>query len=426
MITRQAIRARRKGLLRDIERTNFERVMANAAQMAVIVVGIVVAFVAIREAQVILAPVFLAILIGLVFGPVADILENRGIPEGVSAGVLVLLFLMVIVTGGALFYGPLSEWAERIPVIWTRLQAEMQNWQEPLAALGNLQEQVQGVLGSSETVEVRVEDGSTVTGIAMMAPAVLAQVLVFLVSLYFFLATRENIRIATLSLCFSRRMRWRTAHVFRDVEQKVSKYLLTITMVNVGVGLVVTLVMWALGMPSPILWGALAAVLNYVPFVGQAFMALILFLAGLGTGGGLEAAIVPVVAYWIINGIEGNFVTPNLLGATMTVNPFLIFLSLTFWLWAWGPIGGLIAVPSLLIVLSIITHILPMRQVESRKARRLLNQKTRHDVDMAEPLSPPPQPPRSIDKPATTAAVEKPAVKPAPTKRTPRKAAPAA
>jgi predicted PurR-regulated permease PerM len=419
MATRQAVRARRKGLLRDIERTNFERVMGNAAQMAVIVVGIVVAFVAIREAQVILAPVFLAITIGLVFGPVADMLESRGIPEGVSAGLVVLVFLMVIVTGGALFYGPLSEWAERIPVIWDRLQAEMQNWQEPLAALGNLQEQVQGVLGGTEGMQVRVEDGSTVTGIALMAPAFLAQVLVFLVSLYFFLATRENIRIATLSLCFSRRMRWRTAHVFRDVEQKVSKYLLTITMVNIGVGVVVTLVMWAIGMPSPILWGAMAAVLNYVPFVGQAFMALILFLAGLGTGGGLEAAIVPVAAYWIINGIEGNFVTPNLLGATMTVNPFLIFLSLTFWLWAWGPIGGLIAVPSLLIVLSIITHILPMRQLQPRKMRRLIDAKTRKDVDAAEPAAPPPQPPKSVDEPKRRAGPKPPAV------RTSRRGAPA-
>lgn len=394
-----SVAARRKALSDTIARTNFERVMTNAAQMAIVLVGIVVAFVAVREAQVILAPVFLAILIGLVFGPIADMMEKRGVPEGLSAGIVVLLFVGVIITGGALFYGPLAQWAQRIPAIWDRLQAEVQNWQEPLAAIGNIQEQVKSVLGSNQTVEVTVQDSSTVTGIAMMAPAFLAQVLVFLVSLYFFLATRDNIRIATLSLCFSRRMRWRTAHVFRDVEQKVSKYLLTITMVNIGVGIVVTILMWAIGMPTPILWGALAAVLNYVPFVGQAFMALILFLAGMGTGGGLGAAALPVVLYWIVNGIEGNFVTPNLLGATMTVNPFLIFLSLTFWLWAWGPIGGLIAVPSLLIMLSVITHILPVRQLPPRKERRLVNQKTKRDVAVAEPIAPPPEPPASVSKP---------------------------
>jgi predicted PurR-regulated permease PerM len=172
----------------------------------------------------------------------------------------------------------------------------------------------------------------------------------------------------------------------------VSKYLLTITMVNIGVGVVVALLMWAIGMPSPILWGALAAVLNYIPFVGQGFMALILFLVGLSTGGELAAAMLPVGLYWCVNLVEGNFVTPNLLGRTMTINPFMIFLSLTFWLWAWGPVGGLIAVPSLLILYSVVTHILPTRQVASRKSRRLVNRKATEDMTEAEPKSTPPQP----------------------------------
>jgi predicted PurR-regulated permease PerM len=386
----------RKGLVNDIQRTNFERVLGNAAKMASVLVGVVVAFVAVREAQVILAPVFLAITMGLMFGPVADLLEQRGVPEALSAGLVVLLFLVIIVVGGALFYQPLSEWAERIPLVWERLQAEIANWREPLAAIGALQEQVKGVLGSDDTVEVTVQDGSTVTGIAMLAPAILAQVGIFLVSLYFFLATRENIRIATLSLCVSRRMRWRTAHVFRDVEQKVSKYLLTISMVNVGVGVVVALLMWAIGMPSPILWGAMAAVLNYIPFVGQAFMAVVLFLVGLGTTGELVGGLLPMALYFLVNFIEGNFATPNLLGRTMTINPFMIFLSLTFWLWAWGPVGGLIAVPSLLIMYSIVTHILPTSTVAPRKLRRLVAQKASHDTALSQPhpqpKAPPPEP----------------------------------
>ena len=98
--------------------------------------------------------------------------------------------------------------------------------------------------------------------------------------------------------------------------------------------------------------------------------------------------------------VEGNFVTPNLLGATMTVNPFLIFLSLTFWLWAWGPIGGLIAVPSLLVILSVITNILPIRQLPPREERRLLAQKATRDVAKAEPMSAPPKPPKSVAEPA--------------------------
>lgn len=382
----------RNAVLRDISRTNFERVLGNASQMAMVLVGVVVALVAIQAAQVILAPVLLAITIGLMFGPLADLMERRGIPEGISAGVAVLVLILIIVAGGFLFYGPLAEWAQRGPMIWARLQEQLANLKEPMESLGALQEQLKGVLGSGEAMQVTVEDASTVTGIALLAPAIFAQVLIFLVSLYFFLATRDQIRIATLSLCVSRRMRWRTAHVFRDVELKVSKYLLTITVVNCGVGVVVALLMWVIGMPSPILWGALAAVLNYIPFVGQAFMALILFLVGLATGGDLGSAILPVGLYWAVNFVEGNFVSPNLLGRTMTINPFMIFLSLTFWIWAWGPVGGLIAVPSLLVLYSIVTHILPTRQVLPRKARRLVNQKATRDMAEAEPKSAPPEP----------------------------------
>ncbi len=390
---------RRPGLERDIARTNFERVLGNAAQMAIILIGIIAAVVALQAAQVVLAPVFLAITVGLMFGPIADLMERRGVPEFVSAAIVVLLLVLIIIGGGLLFYGPLASWAERLPVVWARLQQELANWREPIESLGALQQELQGVLGGQADMAVTVEDNSAMTNIAMLAPAILAQVLVFLVSLYFFLATRDSIRVAILSLCVSRRMRWRTAHAFRDVEQKVSRYLLTISLINLGVGTVVTLLMWAIGMPSPLLWGAMAAVLNYIPFVGQAFMALMLFIAGLGTGGGLAAAVVPVGLYWVVNFVEGNFVSPNLLGRTMTINPFLIFLSIAFWLWAWGPMGGLIAVPSLLVIHSVLTHILPTRTVTPRRERKKLAKQAEEDTVESVPLAMPPEPPAGPKQP---------------------------
>lgn len=383
-----------RALARELAKTHFERVLANTAQISMIIVAVVASVVALQQAQVVLAPVFLAIIVGLMFGPIADALEARGMPEPVSAGIVVLSLVLLIVGAAFLFYGPLAEWGQRLPVIWSRIQAELANWREPMESLGAVQEQIKGALGSDDTVSVTVEDTSTVTGIAMLAPAIFAQVLVFLVSLYFYVATRENIRISTLSLCMSRRMRWRCAHVFRDVEEKVSRYLITISIINVGVGVVVTLAMWAVGMPSPLLWGALAAVLNYIPFVGQAVMAVLLFLAALGSKGSIEAAMLPVGIYWVVNFVEGNFVSPNLLGRTMTINPFMIFLALAFWLWVWGPVGGLVAVPSLLIAYSIVTHIIPSTQVMPRRMQRRLDAKATSDVAEAEaePLTQPPAP----------------------------------
>jgi predicted PurR-regulated permease PerM len=369
--------------------TNFERVLSNAAQLSLVLIGVAVFLTLIKIGQVILAPVFLAIVIGLMFGPVADMMEKRGVPSFLSAGVVVLMLLGIIAGGGFLFAGPVSEWVGRAPAIWEKLRAELTNLREPLEAMGAIQQQVQGAIGGgSDAMSVTVEDGSSaVRDLAFLAPAVLAQIAIFLASLYFFMATREDFRISVLSLCVTRRLRWRTAHVFRDVEQKVSKFLLSITIINVGVGIVTTLVMWAVGMPSPLLWGALAMVANYIPFVGQATMLVLLFAVGLGTRTGIEEALIPVGAYWVVTLIESQLITPHFLGRTMTLNPFMIFLALTFWLWAWGPVGGLVAIPSLLILYSIVNHILPSRVVAPRKSQaraRSLDRQATKDEKKAE------------------------------------------
>lgn len=371
-------------LMREISNTHFQRILSNASQLAIVAMGAFVLLVALKLGEVVLAPVFLAITVGLMFGPVADILDKRGVPDGVSAGVVVLLFLALIAVSGMLFAGPVSDLIERIPVIWEAFRRELANWKEPLSAVGSLQEQVKQVLGTdTSTVTVTVEDSSAVQNVALTAPGMLAGILIFLASLYFFMATRDQIRIFVLSLCVTRRMRWRTAHVFRDVEDKVSKFLLTVSAINIGMGIAVAVLMAIIGMPTPVLWGALAAVLNFIPFVGQALMVVILFAVGLGTLNGLEGALLPVGLYLALNFVEGNFVTPHLLGRTMMINPFLILFAITYWLWSWGPIGGFIAVPSLLVLSSIATHILPMRPLVVRRAQRKLEAEKAADAKPA-------------------------------------------
>ena len=357
-------------LASDMDESQFERVLNNIARLALVFIGVAVLLVMLQLGQVFLAPVTLAVVVGLMFGPVADRVEGWGVPPALSAAVVVLLLLGVIFSFAVLFAVPLSEWVARAPLIWSKLQGQLANSREPLQAISDFQSQVGEVLGSGSAMAVTVEDGSTVTSVAMLAPAMLAQVLIFLASLYFFVATRDHIRISVLSLCVTRRMRWRTAHVFRDVEQKVSRFLLSITMINFCVGCAVTLAMWIIGMPSPLLWGAMAAVLNYIPYVGQGIMILVLVAVGLGTQTNIEQIVLPALCYMGINFVEGQIVTPHFIGRTLTLNPFIIFLSITFWLWAWGPVGGLIAVPTLLIATSIISHALPSKPVTPKRPVR--------------------------------------------------------
>jgi predicted PurR-regulated permease PerM len=357
---------------RDMDNSQFQRVLAVSAHLAMVMGGVIALIVALGLGKVILAPIALALVVGLVFGPVADTLERRGLPSALSAAVVVTAFLALIALAVTLFAAPMSEWIARAPVIWQKLQTQIAGLKGPLESLGAMQDQLRGLIGNDAAMTVEVKDGGPVTDIALMAPAIVADALLFLAGLYFFLATRHSIRIAVLSLCFSRRTRWRAAHVFRDVELKVSQFLLWSSAINVSVGILTAIALWALGVPSPLLWGALAALMNFIPYIGQAVMYAVLFVVGLGTEPTILGALVPVAAYGVINFSADQFVFPHLVGRQLTLNPFIIFVSAAFWLWLWGPLGALIAVPSLLVMQSLILHIFPTtRAIPERQVRKL-------------------------------------------------------
>ncbi len=361
--------------------SQFEDVLRIVAQLSMVLVAIVVVTVAIMSARVVLMPLFLAIIVGLMFGPVADRLERYGMPQALSAATITIGFVLLLLVSLVLFAVPLGEWVGRAPTIWAKFQEEMANWRGPLEAVASFQEQLKSAFGgASNTVEVTVAEGNSVLQTAMIAPAILAEVLVFLVSLYFYLATRDSIRISVLSLCVTRRMRWRTAHVFREVETKVSSFLMGVTFLNVCVGVLVTLSTWALGLPSPLLWGMIAAVLNYIPYIGHALTFLILLAVGFATQEGTVMVFAPALIYAVINFVEGQIVFPILVGRMVTLNPFLIFLSIAFWIWAWGPFGAIVGVPALLIIQSVISNVLPSRPVMPSRPVRRTARMTERDV----------------------------------------------
>ncbi len=346
-------------------RSNFEILMARGAQAATIVVGVLAIAFALYQGKFVLAPVTLAIIVGLMLGPVATRIERLGISPWISSAIVFLLFVTIVFTLVMALWSPLSFWIGQAPQIWEQLQFRLEQLREPMQAVGSLRERIRELTGDGGSVmTVAVEEGSAVESVAVLAPAILAQVLLFLGSLYFFVATRQQTRNAILKMCLERRLRWRVAHVFRDVEGLVSRYLLSIAMVNLGLGVAVTAVLWALGVPSPALWGALAGLLNFIMYIGPAIMAALLFAVGLASYDTLSAALVPPLAYLAVNMIEAQFATPAVLGRTLTLNPFTVLLALTFWIWMWGPVGGFVAIPILLIFIAIIRNVVPSSRSE--------------------------------------------------------------
>lgn len=339
-------------------KSNMEVILAVSARIGAVLTGLVALGFALEQAKFILAPVTTAIVVGLMFGPIATRLERRGWPKGMSAGLVTLLFIAIVLLFTLSVAAPLSSWAARVPQIWSQLQLQLSEWRQPLDTLRWLQSELRDAFGGS-TMTVAVEDASPVESMATIAPAVIGQLLLFLASLYFFVATRNDIRASILRICTGRRLRWRAAHVFRDVERLVSRYLLSIALINLGLGVAVGIAMYAIGMPSPALWGALAGLMNFIVYIGPAVMALVLFGVGLAEFDTLGLSLLPPLAYLTINMIEAQFVTPSVIGRTMTLNPFMVILALAFWIWMWGPLGGFIAIPLLLICYAVAANLLP-------------------------------------------------------------------
>jgi predicted PurR-regulated permease PerM len=338
-------------------KSNFELFLAQGSQAAVIVISLLALVVALDYGEYILAPLALGVLIGLMLGPLAAMLERGGLPPGVSAFVVFVLFIALVGAFAFIIITPLSWWIGRLPQIWQQLQSQLAQLREPLESIGAARDQLRKIVGGG--VPVSVDDGSPVESVATLAPAVIAQILIFLASLYFFVATRHRTRAAILRLCLTRRLRWRAAHIFRDVETLVSRYLLSITLINIAEGATVGVGLWLAGVPSAPLWGALAIVANFITFLGPLTMTLLLFAVGLTQFDTLAGALIPPLIYQGINATEQQFLTPMLLGRALTLNPFVVVLALIFWVWLWGPLGGFIAIPALLVCYAVIRNIFP-------------------------------------------------------------------
>lgn len=308
--------------------------------------AILVVVAAIDAAQSLLAPIFAAIVTGIMFGPTTDKMEARGMPLPL-ASLIVLIFLAVV--GGLLFVAlepTISHAIANGPMIWSELRSLVQFVRDALSGVQELQEQVTEALAddTGASAPAPQEEAMNVPGVAdalSYGPSVLAGILLYVGSLYFFLATRMSSYRGTARLFPAA-----SADLFLAAERQVSRYFLAITIVNAGFGGVTFVIMTVLGMPQPALWGIAVFVANFILYLGPACVAVALLVVGIVTFDGVMS-FVPMGCFLVLNIIEAQFVTPTFVGKQMSLNPFLVFLSLASWLWLWGPIGGLLAIPVL-------------------------------------------------------------------------------
>jgi predicted PurR-regulated permease PerM len=330
-----------------------------AWKYAVIVIAFVALAAALRAGSSVAAPLTFGLVLGVVLSPLSDFVDRIGVPRVFSA-LLSIVVAVVLITGIVLFAEPKVTYAvQRTPQIMSELGSILEGLQGIIRGIDDVSETVSEAINDGETgapaeepekEPVRVPGGFEALS---LAPSFAAQLLIVIGAFFFFLISRHEI----YEWAARRRdggTEGNTARTLKEAERLVARYFLTVSVINATLGLLVGVAFYALGMPAPYVWGFVAAALNYFLYIGPAVFAVASLLGGLLAFDG-AAAMLPAIVYICMNAVEGNFVTPTFIGRNMQVNPLMIFLSLVFWLWMWGPLGGIVAIPLLLYGLAVVS-----------------------------------------------------------------------
>jgi predicted PurR-regulated permease PerM len=334
-----------------------DRLLASLTLIAGTALALALPF-ALRAGAEFFMPVTAALVIAIALVPVLEWLERRRIPSMLASLLCVLLFLTVANVAVISILLPAVEWVRLLPGNIGRIR-------ETLAPLfefyANFEAFVDDLVhafgrapaGGPQTVTVETPN-SMLSIIATSAPFAIIQLFFAILVIFFFLAGWTKMRRQTITTRASFDGAMTTARVIQQVVSATSTYLGTITVINIGLGLAVALILHYLDMPTPLMWGGIVAVLNYIPYLGPIASALLLAVGGLIVYSDPWFALLPALIFIGLHLVEANLITPSIIGRRLTINPLLILVALSFWAWVWGTTGALLAVPILIILKTVL------------------------------------------------------------------------
>jgi len=305
----------------------------------------------------IILPIVLAIVLKLLFQPAMRLLEQLHVPRSLAALMLILTVFGVIVGVGAALSGPATAWGEKLPGGVQRLEERLKFLSQPIGALQKFLHQFDGAAAGGGGGPTLAE--TLMKGTQHFASGFFETILI----LFFLLVSGDTFLRRMVEIVPSFSDKRRVVDLSQQVEENVSAYLVTITLMNGAVGVATGFAMWACGLGDPVLWGAVAFLLNYVPIMGPVVGVGLFLLAGLLTIDPLWQALLPAGLYLGIHIVEGEAITPMLLARRFTLNPVLVIISLIFWFWMWGVPGAVLAVPMLAMAKIICDGVRPLNAV---------------------------------------------------------------
>ena len=311
----------------------------------------------------IVMPVMLGILITLTLAPVVRALQSIKIPAPVAAVFVVVSIASVVSVGLSTLSEPVAELFYSVPEIGARVGDHLRPIKTTISEISEAGVHVQELTGSStddpETGvnQVVIEGPSLIKSAASTVATSITSLFIALILSIFTLGSGSLFYEKMVSSFPQLSDKKRALKIVRSVESSVSRYLLTITIINACLGIAIGGLLYAFGFPNAILWGVIAALLNYLPFLGAIAGSFVLGMVSFGTQDTLSAALIPPLIYYGCSAFEGNFITPYIVGRRLQLNIVAVFLTVIFWGWLWGLAGALIAVPILVFLNVLCEHV---------------------------------------------------------------------
>lgn len=302
----------------------------------------------------IMIPIVFAVLLALTLRPVVRRLRKWGLPDLFGSTFTLGLLVGIVALCALNLVGPARHWAETMPNQLSQLKTKLDGVLGQFKDLAATAKQVEDLAKSSEKnrnqpIPVQITQSSLSTNFAMLSSTgnVLGSTFLVIGLAFFLLVWGDNLLNNILHLLETLSDKKRTVELIYDIERGVASYLITVTMINVGLGIATGIALWLLHVPNAALWGGMATLFNYIPVFGALVGFVIVAIVSILTFDSLSYALIPPMVFIALTAFESNFITPSILGKSMSLNPILVFLALIFWGWIWGIGGAFLAVPML-------------------------------------------------------------------------------
>ena len=307
---------------------------------------------------VVFLPLVTALVLSIMLAPVAGELTRLGLPNVLASMLAVLFLIAMLLLVVALILQPAIALLDDLPSMLARASQQIVRLRSNFDWLSDINRSIARISGRlPASREVVVAAPSLIEQLAVATPSVVLETLLTLLMCFFMIESRGRLRQHLLDERTSPGSTRKAMRLMREIQDRVGTYILTVTVINLGIGVITAGAALLLGWNVPIMWGGIAALLNFLPYIGPLTMIGVLGLVSLVTYGTVPFALVAPLADLGLHAIEANVITPAVLGRRFTVNPVLILFSFSYFTWIWGVIGALLSVPLLLTLLAAFEHL---------------------------------------------------------------------